>query len=108
MNSCAKNNIFDNFPSEVPEEIFESIIQTRTIKIERILSKGQNSEEGFWYDQDQAEWVLVVKGKAQLEFEDKVIELTPGDYVNIKAHEKHRVKWTTPEEETIWLAIFYT
>lgn len=102
-----KNNILENLPCEVPEEIFQTLIQTHTIKIERIISKGQKSADDFWYDQDQAEWILIITGNAQLEFEDTIIELISGDYVNIAAHKKHRIKWTTPDEETIWLAIFY-
>jgi len=70
-------------------------------------SKGQRSEEDFWYDQDQSEWVLVVKGSARLQFEDEFIELKMGDYINIEPHKKHRVDWTNPEEETVWLAVFY-
>lgn len=107
MSSSLRNNLLANLPGELPEEIFETVLQTQQIKIERIISKGQKSEEGFWYDQDQAEWVLVLKGQAQLEFEEEIIKLTAGDYLNIEAHQKHRVKWTTPDEETIWLAVFY-
>lgn len=102
-----KNNFFDNIPSSLPEEIFEAIIQTKNIKIERIISKGQKSEDGFWYDQDQAEFVLLLKGKARIQFEEQTVELAAGDYLNIAAHQKHRVDWTTPDEETLWLAVFY-
>ncbi len=107
MNHKFKDNIFSDIPSQLPDEVFQTIIQNKALKIERIISKGQRSEDDFWYDQDQSEWVLVLQGSAQLEFEDQVVELRKGDYVNIEAHQKHRVKWTTPQEETIWLAIFY-
>ncbi len=107
MSSSLRNNLLANLPGELPEEIFETVLQTQQIKIERIISKGQKSAEGFWYAQAQAEWILVLKGQAQLEFEEGIIELTAGDYLNIEAHQKHRVKWTTPDEETIWLAVFY-
>lgn len=107
MNTQVSPNIFDNIPAEIPEEIIQTIVQTQDVRIERILSKGHSSEDGFWYDQDKDEWVLVLKGKARIEFEDKSVELASGDYINIAAHRKHRVAWTTPDEETIWLAIFY-
>lgn len=107
MTSEFKNNIFTDIPKELPEEVFQTIIQHQNVKIARIISKGQKSEEEFWYDQEKSEWVLVLQGAAQLEFKDKVIKLKKGDYINIEAHKKHRIKWTTPDEETIWLVIFY-
>jgi cupin 2 domain-containing protein len=61
----------------------------------------------FWYDEDQHEWVVVLKGAARLRFEDEPVEMKPGDFVNIPAHRKHRVEWTTPDEPTVWLAVFY-
>ncbi len=103
----AKQNLLTNIPTLIPNEIFETIISKPNIKIERIISKGHKSEPDFWYDQDQSEWIMIVKGQARLQFEDKSIYLTSGDYLNIAAHQKHRVDWTTPEEETIWLAVFY-
>lgn len=107
MNAPQKKNILQEIASNLPEEVFETLIHTNKLKIERIVSKGQHSEENFWYDQSQPEWVLVLKGEAHLEFENALLELKAGDYVNIEAHRKHRVKWTTLEEETIWLAVFY-
>ncbi len=77
------------------------------VRIERIVSHGHASPEGFWYDQDQDEWVVVLKGQARLRFQDGQIELKPGDFVNIPARKKHRVEWTTPHEPTIWLAVHY-
>lgn len=89
-------------------EIFETIVSTKNVKIERIISFGQTSPDGFWYDQNEHEWVLLLKGYAKLEFEgNKVVELKPGDFINIPAHQKHRVAYTSTFEETIWLAVFY-
>ena len=102
-----KQNLLTNVPTSIPDEIFETIISTPNIKIERIISKGHKSEPDFWYDQDQPEWILILKGEARLQFEAQTIHLVPGDYLNIAAHQKHRIDWTTPEEETIWLAVFY-
>ena len=66
------------------------------------------SPQGFWYDQEQHEWVVVLSGAAQLRFEDgETIDMKPGDHVNIPAHRRHRVEWTTPDEPTVWLAIHY-
>jgi cupin 2 domain-containing protein len=102
-------NIFNDIPSNLSKEILDEIISTDKIRIERIISKGQTSPENFWYDQEENEWVIVIKGKAKLKIidEDELIELNEGDYINIPSHKKHRVEWTDPESETIWLAVFY-
>jgi len=103
------NNIFSGIKNQSPEEIFETIIKTNQCKIERIISSGQSTEKGKWYDQDVDEWVIVLKGSAGLLFESNNVKIImkPGDYVNIPAHQKHRVEWTDANEETIWLAIYY-
>ena len=102
-------NIFSKIPNQLPGEIFEEIISSKTCKIERIISKGHSSPDGYWYDQEKNEWVIVLRGRAQLRFKDhdEVIEFGPGDYINLPAHCKHRVEWTDPNEETIWLAVHY-
>jgi cupin 2 domain-containing protein len=100
-------NLFDDLPQQSPEELVQTLICAAGVRIERIVSHGQDSPNGFWYDQSQHEWVVVLKGAARLRFEDGVIELKAGDFVNILAHKKHRVDWTTPDEPTIWLAVFY-
>jgi cupin 2 domain-containing protein len=100
-------NLYQQIPADLPQEITESLLETENLKVERILSNGQCSAPGFWYDQEQNEWVLLVKGAAKLQFESDSVHLQPGDYLNIPAHVKHRVEWTTADEETIWLAIFY-
>ncbi len=103
------NNLFADLPTDLPEELVEIITETQHVRIERIVSTGQSSPEGFWYDQDEAEWVVVLKGKAKLLFEgdEQPIHIKPGDYIHIPAHRKHRVEWTTPGEATVWLAIYY-
>lgn len=100
-------NLFTNLPSHLPDELFTTLLNATNLRIERIVSHGNSSPEGFWYDQDQHEWVVVLKGSARLRFEDETIEMKPGDYINIPAHKKHWVEWTTPDEPTIWLAVFY-
>jgi cupin 2 domain-containing protein len=102
------NNIFDNIPECLDSELFEELIQNDKLKIERIISRGHNSLKSSWYDQDKNEWVMLLKGEAVLLFEDKSsIKLKEGDFINIPAHKKHKVKWTAPNIETIWLAVHY-
>ena len=100
-------NLFTDLPANLPDELLTTLLKAANIRIERMVSHGHVSPEGFWYDQDEHEWVIVLQGAARLRFEDSVVELKPGDFVNIPAHRKHRVEWTTPDEPTIWLAVFY-
>jgi cupin 2 domain-containing protein len=100
-------HIFDDLPPHVPKELVQTLIRAGDVRIERIISHGHASPAGFWYDQPQHEWVIVLKGAARLHFEDGMVELKPGDFINIPAHRKHRVEWTTPDEPTIWLGVRY-
>jgi cupin 2 domain-containing protein len=100
-------NLLAGVPTNLPDELFETITESRDVRIERIVSHGHASPPGFWYDQPQHEWVVLVKGAARLRFENWTIDLTPGDFINIRAHEKHRVEWTSPDEPTVWLAVHY-
>ncbi len=102
-------NLFDNLPEDLPEELVETILENKNIRLERIVSTGQKSPDNFWYDQEESEWVLLLKGEAGILFEDEEhpIHLKPGDHINIPAHKKHRVEWTSQNEPTIWLALFY-
>ena len=104
-----KGTLLEDIPAELPEEIFDTICSTDSVRIERIVSRGHASPEGFWYDQEENEFVLVVRGSAglKLENEDDIVVLKTGDYLNIGAHVKHRVEWTDPTCETIWLAVHY-
>lgn len=96
-------NVFDELPQHFPKELVHTLIRAADVRIERIISHGHASPEGFWYDQPQHEWVIVLKGAAKLRFEDGMIEMKPGDFINIPAFKKHRVDWTTPDEPTVWL-----
>ncbi|USD67553.1 cupin domain-containing protein [Vibrio sp. SCSIO 43136] len=103
-----KSNIFSQIPNDLSEEVFEDIVKNPHVRIERIVSYGHSSPETGWYDQEENEWVMVLKGQGVLEFEDgRIVVLESGDYLNIKAHEKHKVAATKADEETIWLAVFY-
>jgi len=101
-------NLFANLPTQLPDELCTTLLDADDVRIERIVSLGHASLEGFWYDQDQHEWVMLLEGAARLRFEDEFLEMKPGDFINIPAHKKHRVEWTTPDEPTVWLAVFYT
>ncbi len=100
-------NIFDELPQHLPKEIVQTLIQAADMRIERIISHGHASAPDFWYDQPQHVWVIVLKGAARLQFEDGMIEMKVGDFVNIRAFKKHRVDWTTPDEPTVWLGVRY-
>jgi len=102
-----KYNIFEQIIVDKNEEKFFEIFKNETIKIEKIVSNGQISPENFWYEQEKSEFVLVLEGFAILEFEDRVVELKKGDCLNIEAMEKHRVKYTSLDEPTVWFAVFY-
>lgn len=102
-------SLFSNLPDRIDKETFKTIISSESFKMERIVSKGHSSPKDFWYDQDNNEWVMVLKGSAGLRFENdqEIIKMAPGDYINIPAHCRHRVEWTDPDVETIWLAVHY-
>ena len=102
------NNIFTSIPEDLSQEIFETLAANRFVKIERIISKGHASPQSGWYDQENNEWVIVVQGRARIAFEgEPSVQLGCGDYINIPAHKKHKVVWTDPDTETVWLAVFY-
>lgn len=102
-------NLLENIPANLPEELIEVLSQSGAVRIERIVSRGHASPPGFWYDQDLNELVVVLAGSARLAFESPPREasLDPGDYLVIKAHERHRVVWTANETDTVWLAVHY-
>lgn len=104
------DNLFSRLPvSPDREEELSTLLCHPGLRIERIVSTGQSSPPGFWYDQDDAEWVVLLQGEARLRFADEAEarHLRPGDHVDIAAHRRHRVDWTSPTGVTIWLAVFY-
>jgi cupin 2 domain-containing protein len=103
-------NLFQDVPSARTEELVSVLASNRHVRIERIVSTGQTSPEGFWYDQDEDEWVVVLTGEARLRIEghSDLLHLRPGDHLTIPAHQKHRVEWTSESQPTIWLAVFLT
>ncbi|MEZ6044864.1 MAG: cupin domain-containing protein [Planctomycetaceae bacterium] len=102
-------NLLGEIPESLPEELIEVLAHNQNVRIERIVSQGHSSPVDFWYDQEEAEWVLLITGSAKLTLEDpeEVVHLNPSDYLLIPPHRKHRVDWTTPGEPTIWLAVFF-
>jgi len=102
-------NLLHDLPNARAAEISEALATRPDLRIERITSLGQASPAGFWYDQDETEWVLLLAGAARLHFADEpeARSLGPGDWLEIAAHRRHRVEWTDPAQPTIWLAVFY-
>lgn len=102
------NNIFAEIPQRLDQELVEILLENKGVSIERIISKGHTSPASGWYDQPTNEWVMVLKGEGVIAFEDEPeIRLVAGSYIDIAAHKKHRVSWTDPNNETIWLAVHY-
>lgn len=102
------NNIFKNIPTNLDEELFEDIISKDGVKIQRIVSQAHTTPDNEWYDQAEDEWVIVLQGSAIIAFEDeKDVKLEVGDHLNIPAHKRHRVSWTSEDEKTVWLVVFY-
>ena len=101
-------NIFNSIPENLDVELIDVLVQTEHVKLERIISKGHRSPDSGWYDQLHNEWVVVLKGEARIVFEnDQELSLKAGSYLDIPAHTKHKVSWTNPQTETVWLAIHY-
>jgi cupin 2 domain-containing protein len=99
--------LFTEVPCNLPEELIEKLVDAADIRIERIISTGHASPPGFWYDQAESEWVVVLRGEAVLAIEDETQTMRPGDYVLIPPHRKHRVNSTSLTEPTVWLAVFF-
>ncbi len=104
------SNLLADCPRHLSAELSEILVKTDAVRIERIVSAGHVSPDGFWYDQQENEWVAVLSGEARLRFDDDPhpLHLKPGDWITIPAGRKHRVEWTTPEEPTVWLAVFFS
>lgn len=101
-------NFLESLPDASNAEQITELLSRKNVRIERIVSQGQCSAADDWYDQSEDEWVMVVKGRARLELDDgQLIEMAPGDSIYLQAHQRHRVDWTTPDEPTLWLAVFF-
>lgn len=98
-------NLFVDLPEHADAELFTTLLNNPHCRIERIVSYGQSSPDGFWYEQPWDEWVLLVDGSAELDVDGQLITLAPGDHLLIPAGQKHRVTRTDPGMPTVWLAI---
>jgi len=105
---AASLNLFQ-LPDELSDEITDTLLAASHVRVERIVSNGQASPEGFWYDQEESEWVVVLTGSAKLRLADpeELVDMGPGDSLHIAAHRRHRVEWTSSKKPTIWLAVFH-
>jgi cupin 2 domain-containing protein len=106
---AATGNLFADIPARLASEQITTLLASPALRIERIVSRGQASPPGFWYDQAQSEWVIVLAGCADvtLEGEATATRMRPGDYLHIPAHRRHRVESTDPAHATIWLAVHH-
>ncbi len=102
--------LLQNVPASLDEELVDELLRRPGLRIERIVSTGQVSAEGFWYDQAEHEWVVVLSGHAKILYADNsdTVELGPGDAAYLQAHTRHRIAWTSQDEPTVWLAFFWT
>jgi cupin 2 domain-containing protein len=106
MPDPARGNLFACLPDARAGECFDTLLAAPSCRIERIVSLGQATPPGQWYDQDWDEWVVLLKGAAGLLIEGRAVRaLAPGDWLLLPAHCRHRVEWTAADQETVWLAV---
>jgi cupin 2 domain-containing protein len=102
-------NLLASIPDAAAGEVTTPLVARSGVRFERIVSRGQASPEGFWYDQTEHEFVFLVQGYAELEFADeRIVTLRAGDWLEIEAHVRHRVRSTASDEPTVWLVAFYS
>ncbi|PRA58725.1 cupin [Pseudomonas sp. MYb187] len=103
-------NLFTSLPADTTQEHIDNLLSRPGLRIERIVSFGQASPPGFWYDQPQGEWVVVLSGSAGLRLEHEAVErvIRPGDCIELPAHCRHRVEWTDRTQATVWLAVHWS
>lgn len=107
--SLSIQDVLSDIPDKLPEELFQTMINTSGVRIERIISRGHQTPPDEWYDQHEDEWVMVIQGAAELAFDDGrlPVRLGEGQSIYLPAHCRHRVSWTAPGANTIWLAVFF-
>lgn len=100
-------NLLDDLPDASRAEVLDTLLARKGMRVERIVSHGQATPEGEWYDQDEDEWVMVIAGAAELQIADEETprRLMPGNFIYLPAHCRHRVAWTSPDGPTVWLAV---
>ncbi len=109
MTAPNRANLFAGVPDELSTELVETLLSAASFRVERIVSRGHASPPGYWYDQPEHERVLLVSGAARLRFEGdaEMVRLAPGDHLLIPARRRHRVEWTAPHVDTVWLAVHF-
>ncbi len=107
MAALPSGNLFAAIATGGPDERFDLLAQSPGARIERIISTGQASPPGFWYDQPEDEFVLLLSGAARLrlEMDNRILDLKPGDWIDIPARCRHRVEATQADPPTVWLAV---
>ncbi len=107
MTGLGRGSLFAGVPRELPAELTTVLATGGGARVERIVSRGHATAAGEWQEQDEDEWVLLVAGAARLDLAGgEHVELGPGDWVDLPAGLRHRVAWTAPDSDTIWLAVF--
>jgi cupin 2 domain-containing protein len=103
------SHLYADIPALLPEELVTILAESKDVRIERIVSKGHSSPENFWYDQATTEFVVLIQGEAQLQFEGErdTIVMGVGDYLIIPPHTRHKILRTKPDAETIWLTVHF-
>jgi cupin 2 domain-containing protein len=102
-------NIFAKMPRGKGREVVQELVGNKKLRLERIISTGQVTPVGVWLQDRRDEWVVVLKGKAVLRFEGRkgLMRLEAGDYLLIPRNTRHRVEWTRPGRETVWVAVYF-
>lgn len=102
-------NLLGGIPESLPQELIEVLVHGDNVTVERIVSRGHTTPEGKWYDQDRDEWILLLSGAATLKIfeQEKRVQLAAGDSLLLPAHQRHRVEWTDPYENTVWIAVYF-
>jgi len=102
-------NLLHDLPARMEDELVDVLARGEGVRVERVVSWGQCSPEGFWYDQEEHEWLALLTGGARLRFADgnRLVSLSPGDTIAIPAHVRHRIEWTDPGQPSVWLTVFY-
>lgn len=106
VRSMQCGNLLAGVPEPLHQEQVDVLVRSGAVRVERILSRGQVSEG--WYDQEQEEWVALLSGQARIAFEHgDELTLRPGDWVLIRAHQRHRVTYTSVEPPCVWVAMHF-
>jgi len=102
-------NLFEEIPEVLEEELLEPLVETAGFRLERIVSRGHRTPDGQWCEQQRNEWVVLLRGAAILQIAGKEtpIRMEPGDFVKLPAGLRHRVEWTDPSCDSVWLALHW-